>query len=119
MTDPDMGPAVALMHSQPDAPWTVASLAERVAMSRSVFSARFTALVGKPPLQYLSEWRMQKASHLLRTTRDELKEVAAKVGYESPSAFSKAFTRWAGVAPSVYRATMTIKSASGMEWPLA
>ena len=96
-------PSDPLMHDQPEAPWTVATLAKQVAMSRSVFSARFTALMGKPPLEYLFEWRMLKASYLLRTTRTELKEVSAKVGYESAAAFSKAFTRWAGVPPGSYR----------------
>ena len=111
IADPDIGQAIALMHEQPEAPWTVAALAEKVAMSRSAFSARFTALVGRPPLEYLSEWRMHKASYLFRTTHAELKEVAAKVGYESVSAFSKAFTRWAGVAPSIYRQNKRIPTA--------
>jgi len=72
-------------------------------MSRSTFCARFTAMVGKPPLEYLAAWRMQKACMLLRTTRIGLKEVAVQVGYESAAAFSKAFTRWGGRTPTVYR----------------
>lgn len=112
LADPSIGWALGLMHAQPDAPWTVASLAERVAMSRSVFSARFSSLVGKPPLEYLSEWRMLKASYLLRTTHAELKEVAASVGYESASALSKAFSRWAGIPPSTYRASMRARNTS-------
>jgi AraC-like DNA-binding protein len=103
LADPDIGRALGLMHAQPEAPWTAASLADRVAMSRSAFCAHFTQLVGKPPLEYLTEWRMQKACFLLRTTRAELKEVAMRVGYESAAAFSKAFTRWAGSAPGAYR----------------
>jgi AraC family transcriptional regulator, alkane utilization regulator len=103
LADPDIGRALALMHAQPDVPWPVVALAKQVAMARSTFSARFTAMVGKPPLKYLNQWRMQKAGFLLRTTRAELKEVAARVGYESHSAFSKAFTRWAGATPGVYR----------------
>lgn len=112
ITDPDIGRALANMHDQPHEPWTVASLAESVVMSRSAFSARFTALVGRPPLEYLFTWRMHKASHLLRTSRSELKEVAAKVGYDSPSAFGKAFARWAGMAPGIYRNVMRTAAAS-------
>lgn len=103
LADAEIGRALGLMHAQPDGRWTVASLAERVAMTRSTFSARFTEMVGQPPLEYLTQWRMQKACFLLRTTRAELKEVAAQVGYESNSAFSKAFTRWVGAAPGAYR----------------
>lgn len=111
ISDPQVGRALALMHAEPNAPWTVASLAEQVAMSRSMFSARFTEMVGKPPMEYLFDWRMQKASYLLRTLSAELNEVASKVGYESASAFSKAFARWAGVAPGTYRQTMHSKGS--------
>jgi AraC-like DNA-binding protein len=103
LADPEIRRAIGLMHATPAEPWTVASLAERVAMSRSAFSARFTSLMGKPPVEYLTEWRMQRARWLLRTTRAEMKEVASQVGYESPAAFSRAFLRWAGRAPGAYR----------------
>lgn len=101
--NPDIGRALLVMHEQPQRPWTVASLAEKALMSRSAFSARFTALVGRPPLEYLFGLRMQRASLMLRSGRRELKEVAACVGYESPSAFGKAFARWSGIAPGSYR----------------
>ena len=103
LADPDIGQALRLMHAQPNAHWTVAALAERVTMARCTFAARFAKMVGKPPLQYLTRWRIQKACLLLRTTRAELKEVAAQVGYESTSAFSKAFAHWIGTAPGAYR----------------
>jgi len=103
LADPDIRRVIGLMHAMPAEPWTVASLAQRVAMSRSTFSARFSTLVGKPPLEYLTEWRMHKARWLLRTTRAEMKEVASQVGYESPAAFSRAFLRWAGRSPGAYR----------------
>lgn len=117
ISDPEIGRAIAFMHDQPEAPWTVASLAERVALSRSAFSARFTGLMGKPPLEYLFEWRMQKAAYLLRTTRAELKEVAARVGYESASAFSKAFARWSGTAPGSYRQVVRAQAALAANAP--
>jgi len=101
--DPAIGQAMVLIHRRPEVQWTVASLAEEVAMSRSAFSARFAAIVGKPPLEYLTEWRMHRACVLLVTSDVGLKEIAARVGYNSAASFSKAFTRWAGTAPKVYR----------------
>jgi len=102
--DPLIGKALALMHSQPHHAWQVASLARAIACSRSTFAARFTALVGEPPMEYLTRWRMQIASRLL--TEDpslRIGEIAARVGYRSEAAFSKAFKRLMGVAPIAYR----------------
>ncbi len=112
LADPDIGRALGLMHAQPDAHWTVASLAERLAMARSTFAARFAEVVGRPPLEYLTQWRIQKACVLLRTTRAALKEVAAQAGYESSSAFSKAFTHAVGAAPGAYRQAAHIAADS-------
>jgi AraC family transcriptional regulator, alkane utilization regulator len=103
LSDSEMVIALSLMHRDLDKPWTVASLAEQIPMSRSAFSAKFTQLVGQPPLQYLTTWRMVKATELLRESRSGLREIANLVGYESEVSFSKAFKRWAGVAPSFYR----------------
>lgn len=110
LEDRAIGRALEFIHARPDAPWTVASLARRVAMARSTFSARFRQSVGTPPLEYVTQWRMQKAGVLLRNTRLELKEVAAQVGYQSNSAFSKAFARWSGVAPGAYRRARDVVS---------
>ncbi|PWH13108.1 MAG: AraC family transcriptional regulator [Anaerolineae bacterium] len=104
--DPFIGKALELIHSQPQQNWTVASLARSVACSRSAFAARFSALIGEPPLEYLTRWRMQIASRLL--TEDptlRIGEIAARVGYRSEAAFSKAFKRLLGAAPSAYRST--------------
>jgi AraC-like DNA-binding protein len=111
LADPDVGRALALMHAEPHAHWTVAALAERVAMSRSRFASRFVELVGQPPLEYLTRWRMQKACWLLRTTPARLKEVAIRVGYESTSAFSKAFAHAVGSAPGAYRRCSQVAAA--------
>ena len=103
LTDVEMVIALSFMHRSPEKAWTVAALAEQIPMSRSAFSARFTELVGQPPMQYLTTWRMVKATELLRESQLGLKEVAIRVGYESEVSFSKAFKRWAGVPPSFYR----------------
>jgi AraC-like DNA-binding protein len=103
LMDPAIGPALKLMHEQPEAPWSVASLAKEVNMSRSAFAARFAALAGQPPLRYLLQCRMDRACGLLRDRRLGIKEIAARVGYASVAAFSNAFKRWAGAAPGAYR----------------
>lgn len=103
LVDPQIGRALALIHERPDAPWTVQSLAERVAMSRSAFAARFSELVEEPPLTYLTRWRMARATRMLDGTSASLGQVATQVGYEAEAAFSKAFKRWNGVAPGEYR----------------
>ena len=103
LRDPQIGQALALIHHQPEETWTVESLARRVGLSRSALSAKFTLLVGTPPIQYMTDVRLTKAAALLRTHPATLIEVALSVGYESEVAFSKAFKRHFGVAPGAYR----------------
>jgi transcriptional regulator GlxA family with amidase domain len=103
LVDPQIGQALSLIHEQPGAPWTVQTLAERVAMSRSGFSARFSELVDEPPLTYLTRWRMAKATRLLHNGSTSVGQVATQVGYDAEAAFSKAFKRWHGLAPGAYR----------------
>lgn len=102
LRDPQVGRALALLHSDPGQGWTVAALAAEINLSRSAFAARFTSLVGEPPLAYLTRWRMRVAAGLLREDV-RLAEVAERVGYESESAFSVAFKRERGVSPGQYR----------------
>ena len=102
-SDPQIGKALALLHERPAEPWTVESLAAAVALSRSGFAARFTALVGEPPLEYLARWRMTKAAQLLRESHVPLITVAEHVGYKSEASFNRAFKRWGGTAPGTYR----------------
>lgn len=103
VTDPAIGGALRLMHARPAEPWTVEQLASAVAMSRSAFAARFTALVGEPPLQYLARWRMTLAAQRLRDDDAVIADVAEAVGYANPVAFSKAFARLQGVGPATFR----------------
>ena len=100
---PQVSVALRLIHAQPAEAWTVASLAERVGMSRSAFADRFMRVVGESPMAYLTRWRLQKAASLLRGGDAGLAEVAAQVGYDSDAAFNKAFKRVLGVAPGAYR----------------
>jgi AraC-like DNA-binding protein len=103
LRDRQVGAALALVHRAPERDWTNASLAEAVGMSRSRFAARFAALVGEPPLAYVSRWRLETAAGLLQDGALSLAEVAQRVGYESEAAFSKAFRRRFGTPPGAYR----------------
>ncbi len=103
LADPQIKKALSLIHESPSAPWTVESLASAVALSRSGFAARFTALVGKPPLEYLAQWRMTKAAQLLRESETPLSDLATVIGYQSEASFNRAFKRWEGRSPGVYR----------------
>jgi AraC-like DNA-binding protein len=100
--DPVVGQALAALHGEPAAAWTVESLARAVGVSRSVLADRFAEMVGEPPMQYLALWRMQLASRRL-LEGEPVAEVAAAVGYESEAAFSRAFKKLVGEAPATWR----------------
>lgn len=103
MTDPQIGQALTLIHQNPEHPWKVETLSAEVAMSRSAFAARFTQLIGEPPLQHVTRWRIHKAARLLGENRRSVAEVATMVGYQSEAAFSRRFKQWTGQAPTAYR----------------
>ena len=103
LRDRFVGKTLALIHSKPAHPWTVEELAGAVGLSRSALADRFTALVGQPPMQYLTRWRLQLAANLLRSGARNVATVAVEVGYDSEAAFSRAFKRELGVAPAVWR----------------
>ncbi|MFF1922391.1 AraC family transcriptional regulator [Streptomyces sp. NPDC058221] len=103
LTAPAIGDALRHLHEEPARRWTVAELAAGVGMSRAAFAARFTSLVGEPPLTYLTGWRMILAADSLRDTDATVAAVAREVGYEDAFAFSVAFKRARGVSPSVWR----------------
>jgi AraC-like DNA-binding protein len=102
LRDGVVGQALAALHSSPAEPWTVESLARRVGLSRSMLAERFTAMVGHPPMSYLTWWRMQLASRLL-LDGGQVATVAGAVGYESEAAFSRAFKKLVGHAPGTWR----------------
>ncbi len=102
MRDPNVAAALGLMSRRPEQPWTVASLAEQVGLSRSAFAARFTSLVGEPPLGFLTRLRMKRATSLLREGAT-LALISQLTGYGSEASFSHAFRQWSGMAPGAYR----------------
>jgi AraC-like DNA-binding protein len=103
LRDPVVGRALALMHAQPQRDWSAEQLAEGVNLSRSAFAERFTALIGRPPMRYLTAWRMQLAANSLRDTCRTVGQIAFDVGYESEAAFSRAFRRELGQPPAAWR----------------
>ncbi|GAA3653039.1 AraC family transcriptional regulator [Nonomuraea antimicrobica] len=103
LADPEISAALDAMHRDPSHPWSVADLGARVGLSRAAFARRFAALVGQPPLAYLTWWRLAGAGRLLRDTDAPLSEIAARVGYGSEFAFANAFKRQYGLAPGRYR----------------
>jgi AraC-like DNA-binding protein len=103
LRDRHIGHALALLHARPAHAWTAESLAVEVGMSRSAFAERFTSLVGQPPMQYLTLWRMHLAAQRLREGHGSVAQIGFGVGYESEAAFSRAFKREFGSSPGGWR----------------
>jgi AraC-like DNA-binding protein len=103
LSDPFIGKALALLHGKPADDWTIEGLAKQVGLSRTVLAERFVGLIGLPPMHYLAKWRMQIAAELLTASNTNVASIAAKIGYESEAAFSRAFKKMVGVAPTAWR----------------
>ena len=101
--DAHIGRALALLHGEPGRAWTVDELAREVALSRSALGERFATLVGEPPIQYLMRWRLALAAQTLRSGGEAVARVAERSGYESESAFNRAFKREFGMPPAAWR----------------
>ncbi len=104
LADPILAPALQAFHDRPTEAWTVASLATRAGVSRALFAKRFTKLMGRPPLAYLTECRMDEAETLLTDTDLSIAQVGRSVGYADAFGFSAAFKRHKGMSPSTFRA---------------
>lgn len=113
MRDPQVGKALALIHSRPAEPWTAEGLADAVALSRSAFAERFAQLIGVPPKRYLLQWRLQVAKEKLRHGNAAIAQVAHEVGYEAEAAFNRAFKREFGLPPSTWRKSVRNTRATG------
>jgi AraC-like DNA-binding protein len=108
LRDQQIGQALSLIHGDPARAWTVAALADELAMSRSAFAARFTELVGEPVMQYVTRWRMRVAVNALRDDGATVAELANRLGYRSEAAFARAFKRVIGMAPGAVRREMDL-----------
>ncbi|MBB5791249.1 AraC family transcriptional regulator [Jiangella mangrovi] len=103
LSDPVVGPALRLIHDDPAFPWTLAELAARAGASRAAFARRFAALVGVPPMTYVTGWRLTLAADLLRQTDSTVETIARRVGYANAFALSVAFKRVRGTTPRHHR----------------
>ncbi|MFI6317703.1 AraC family transcriptional regulator [Nonomuraea sp. NPDC050556] len=103
LADPAISRALDVIHRAPADHWTLESLASTAGLSRAGFARRFTTLVGRPPLAYVTWWRLMTAARMLRETDASVGEVASKIGYGSEFAFGNAFKREYGIAPGRYR----------------
>jgi AraC-like DNA-binding protein len=101
--DPVAGRALALLHHRPADPWSLERLAREVGVSRSLLASRFTALIGQPPMRYLTRWRIQLACRRLSDEAAKVSAVATDVGYRSEAAFSRAFKAVVGRSPAGWR----------------
>ena len=103
LRDPHVSRALGLMHGDPARAWTVEALGREVGLSRSALADRFTLLIGVPPMQYLTGWRLALAARALVDGAEPVIRVAERVGYESEAAFNRAFKREFGMPPAAWR----------------
>jgi AraC-like DNA-binding protein len=102
LSDPVLAPALERLHADLARGWTVEHLARTASVSRAVFAQRFADVVGMPPMHYLLQWRLATARELLRSGRLSTAQIAQRVGYQSPAAFSTAFARHTGCTPTEF-----------------
>jgi AraC-like DNA-binding protein len=98
-----VGAALSQLHARPAQPWTLDALARAAGASRSVLAERFQNLVGSPPMEYLTQWRMVLAASLLCRSSAPLARIAEEVGYRTDTAFIRAFRREYGLPPAAWR----------------
>ena len=103
LRDPMLRKAIALLHGDPGADWTIDALAKQVGTSRAVLAGRFKSGVGEPVLAYLTKWRMELAARRLEETKDPIAEIAFELGYGSEASFCRAFSRRFGMPPARWR----------------
>jgi AraC-like DNA-binding protein len=103
LNDPVVSRALQLIHADPARRWTADDLARGAGASKTVLAERFNALLGRPPIDYLTGWRIQIAANRLRNSHDNIANIATTAGYESEAAFSRAFKRVTGVTPGRWR----------------
>jgi AraC-like DNA-binding protein len=103
LRDPQVSRALRFLHADPGRQWTVDELGREAGISRSALAERFALLIGEPPMQYLTRWRLALAARALKDGNDPIVRVAADVGYESEAAFNRAFKREFGMPPATWR----------------
>jgi len=112
LRDERIGRVLALIHADPEADWTLETLAKSSGMSRSTLAERFLTFTGETPLRYLARWRMQIASRLLQSSGVSMGQIAEQVGYSSEAAFKRAFKKLVGETPGSWRRSRANVTAS-------
>ncbi|GLQ88018.1 AraC family transcriptional regulator [Dyella flagellata] len=92
------------VHQEPGHPWTIENMAALACMSRSAFAERFTQLMNVPPMQYVTQWRVNVAERLLHDPELSVASIAERLGYSSEAAFRRLFKRVSGICPGRVRA---------------
>ncbi|TPL36000.1 AraC family transcriptional regulator [Mesorhizobium sp. B2-4-6] len=103
LNDPIVLKTLQLLHADPAHHWTVDRIADKTGSSRTVVAERFKTLLGRPPIEYLTSWRIQLAGERLRVGRESLSSISTGVGYQSEAAFNRAFKRVTGITPGKWR----------------
>lgn len=112
--DSEVGKALALLHRKPAHPWTIATIANEVGISRSVLAERFRRYLTETPIAYLTRWRLQLGAQMLKSTSSGVAQIAADVGYESEPSFNRAFKREFGLPPARFRSqSKSARSSAG------
>ena len=111
LSDARIAKVLQAVHGEPQRPWTLALLADEAGMSRSALAERFAQLIGEPPIQYLTRWRMHLAALKFAAGEKRTALVAESVGYQSEIAFAKTFKRFIGVSPTAYRRAASARYA--------
>jgi transcriptional regulator GlxA family with amidase domain len=101
--DPGIARIVKMLRGRPPARWSVDAMARSAGMSRTLFTTRFRATIGEPPMAYVTDLRLRRAAGYLSTTTKSVREIAHPTGYGNEASFSKAFSRLSGRPPGEYR----------------
>ena len=118
LADERLSKAMMAMHARPEAVWTLDSLADAAAMSRSRFAKHFLHIVGTTAMDYLTDWRISLAQDLLKRGK-HLKTVAPAVGYSNDAAFARAFARRTGISPNTWIANQKLQTTVNKHAPQA
>lgn len=103
LTDPNIAQVLDDLHADPAEGWTLNTMSLSAGLSRAAFARRFAETVGATPKAYLNTWRLELAAARIRADDIPIEEASAAYGYKSPAAFSRAFRRLFGIAPSDLR----------------
>jgi AraC-like DNA-binding protein len=101
---------VRAIQAEPGRRWRVEELAEQVHLSRAQFARRFQALVGRSPVHFIIQTRLERARLLIEETDMSLGQIAEVLGYQDLAFFSRQYKRYIGQPPGAMRAARQLSS---------